>query len=184
MDDRSFDNLVRDLAASRRSFALATVGLALSLASRLPDDTEAARRRQGGRRKTRKPGHGKQGASGKGPAAGQKPHDGRDGDCEGPDSCPRDPESGRPGFRCPDGLCSCGGTCCAKGFACFVEESFPGREICCFVDGDQSPPPTDANYVVCPGDKRDPNVCCESDHCQVDGTCPTLTLGRYRRNPR
>lgn len=181
VDDRSFDNLVRELAISvksRRTVALATVGLALSLGAPLAQDVEAARRRRGQRKKTGKAGSGKKGSPGKGP------HGGHQGDCGQPDTCTRDPETGQPGFLCPDGLCSCGGSCCEKGYACFVERSTPGREVCCYVDGDQTPLPEGAELVSCPGELFDPEICCERAHCQPDGSCSGLLFGRYRRNPR
>jgi len=174
VDDRSFDNLVRDLAASvqsRRTVALTAVGLGLSLISSLAG-ADAAPRRQGKRRKNGKPGKGK------------KPNGSHPGDCDTPETCPRDPETGKPGFLCPDGLCSCGGTCCEKGYACFVEKTTPGREVCCYIDSNQIPPPGDAKLISCPGERFDPESCCERDLCLSDGTCAGLTLGRYRRNPR
>jgi hypothetical protein len=187
VDDRSFDNLVRELAASvqsRRALSVAAVGLGLSLIPPLASDTEAARRRQGKRKKGGKSGKGKRGSSGKGAGGGKKPHDGHGADCGQLDTCPRDPETGKPGFVCPDGQCSCGGQCCDKGYACFVENSTPGREVCCYIDGDQSPLPEDAKLVSCPGDLFDPQLCCELEHCQPNGTCSNLMIGRYRRNPR
>lgn len=185
MDDRSFDNMVRDFAAAtwtRRSLALVVSGVALSLAS-LDSETEAAQRHQGGRRKSRKPNKGKRGSSGKG-RGGSKPQYGRPGDCERPESCSADPATGNPGYVCSDGLCSCGGICCSKGYACFVEPTTPGREVCCFIDGDNSPLPEDEKLVACPGELFDPNTCCERQLCLPDGSCSALTLGRYRRNPR
>jgi hypothetical protein len=181
VDERSFDNLVRDLAASvqsRRTLALAAVGLALSLAAPLAPDTDAARRRQARRKKNRKSGRGEQGGSGKGQQGGDQ------GDCGQPDECPRDPATGDPGSVCADGRCSCGGTCCDKGYACFVERSTPGREVCCYEDSNQVPPPEKENLIVCPGERSDPDVCCESNLCNDDGTCSYLLFGRYRRNPR
>lgn len=181
MDERSFDNLVRELVASaqsRRALALATVGLAFSLAAPLAQDTDAARRRQARRKKKRNAGKGKQGGSGKGQQSGHQ------GDCGQSGSCTADPQTGDPGFTCPDGSCSCGGTCCDKGFACFVERSTPGREVCCNEDTDQIPPTAKDDLVVCPGEKSDANLCCEWNHCFEDGTCPNLLFGRYRRNPR
>lgn len=186
MDDRSFDILARNLATSvrsRRSLALTAAGLALSLAAPLASETHAARRRGARRKQTGKAGNGKQGSSNKG-SIGEKPVDDRGDGCDRPSDCPRDPETGRPGFLCSDGLCSCGGLCCEKGYACFVENSSPGREVCCYIDGDQTPLPEDAKLVACPGEFFDPNICCERDHCKDDGTCSHLTLGRYRRNPR
>ncbi len=175
MDERSFDNLVRELAASvqsRRTLALSAVGLGLSLISPPVGEADAGPRRQGKRQKNGKPDKGK------------KPHGGHKGDCEQPSNCPRDPETGRPGKLCADGLCSCGGTCCKKGYACFVENTMPGREVCCYIDSNQVPPPGDVKLLSCPGELFSPETCCEREHCQPDGTCSGLTLGRYRRNPR
>lgn len=182
MDDRSFDNLVRDLSASilsRRSLALALAGLTLSLLEPLAPDSEAARPRQGRRRKTRKSGDARQGASGG--KGGKKPSGGHQGDC---DDCPRDPYTGQVGYLCSDGQCSCGGTCCEKGYACFVETGTPDREVCCFIDGNNSDLPDDAKLVSCPGPLFSPETCCDLNLCNADGTCSGLTLGRYRRNPR
>lgn len=181
MDEHSFDKLVRDLAAtaqSRRALTLATVGLMVSLAAPFAGETDAARRRQGTRNKNRKSGKGKRGSSGHGK------HGGSQNDCGQPEACPVDPATRDPGFPCPDGQCSCGGTCCEKGYACFVEKTTPGREVCCFIDGDNSPLPEDAKLVSCPGELFDAQVCCEREHCHEDGSCSGFTLGRYRRNPR
>ncbi len=187
VDEGSFDNLVRGLAASvqsRRTLATAVVGLGLSLLAPRPGETDAARRRQARRRKRRKSGKGNKGASGKGPGGGNKPHGGHKGDCENPEACPVDPQSGKPGFICPDGSCSCGGTCCEKGYACFIEDTTPALEGCCFIDGDQSPLPDDAKLVSCPGSLFSDQTCCDRNLCHDDGTCSALTVGRYRRNPR
>ena len=186
MDERSFDNLVRDLAASaqsRRALGLAAFGLALSLAAPLAPDTDAARRRQARREKRRKSGKGNQGGSGKGNSNGKGPQNGHQDDCGEPNTCTRDPKTGESGYTCPDGRCSCGGSCCEKGYACFVERSTPGREVCCFEGANQVPSEKE-DLIVCPGVNSDPNVCCESSLCNDDGTCSYLLFGRYRRNPR
>lgn len=187
MDERSFDNLVRVLAGSapsRRALAVAGVGLALSIFAPFTGETEAARRRQARRKKNRQAGNGKKGGSGKGSGGGKGQNGGHQGDCGQPTECPRDPATGNPGFLCPNGLCSCGGACCEKGYACFVEDSTPGLEVCCFEDGNQTPIPEKETLVVCQGELSDPNLCCERTHCKEDGTCSYLLLGRYRRNPR
>jgi hypothetical protein len=92
--------------------------------------------------------------------------------------------TGNPGSVCADGRCSCGGICCDKGYACFVERSTPGREVCCYEDSNQVPPSEKEDLIVCPGERSDPDVCCESNLCNEDGTCSYLLFGRYRRNPR
>jgi hypothetical protein len=187
VDEGAFDNLVRGLAASvqsRRSLAMAAVGLGLSILAPFAGETEAARRRQDGRKKRRKSGKGNRGASGKGSGGGKKPHGGHEGDCGSSETCPVDPQTGKPGTLCRDGQCTCGGNCCEKGFACFVEKTTPGKEVCCYIDEDQSSLPEKVQLVACPGEFFDPNVCCDRNLCQVDGTCSGLTLGRYRRNPR
>jgi hypothetical protein len=186
VDERSFDNLVRDLAASaqsRRAVALAATGLVLSLVAPLAAETDAARR-QARRKKNRNSGKGKKGGSGKGSAGGHGQDGGQQGDCRNADDCPRDPATGDPGSLCPNGECSCGGTCCNKGYACFIEDTTPGKEVCCYIDSDQVPPPEKEDLFVCPGERSIPDVCCERDLCNEDGTCSYLTLGRYRRNPR
>ncbi|MFN8676715.1 MAG: hypothetical protein U0Z70_10110 [Thermomicrobiales bacterium] len=187
VDERSFDNLVRDLAASaqtRRALTMAAVGLALSFTAPLARDADAARRRQARRKKNRKSGQNKQGGSGKGSAGGKGQHRGDQGDCGQPGACTPDPQTGDAGFSCPDGQCSCGGACCEKGYACFLENTTPGREVCCFIDGDNSPLPEDAKLVSCPGELFSSQICCEREHCQEDGSCSGFTLTRYRRNPR
>lgn len=187
MDERSFDNLVRDLAASaqtRRALTMAAVGLALSFTAPLARDADAARRRQARRKKNRKSGQNQQGGSGKGSAGGKGQHRGDQGDCGQPGACTPDPQTGDRGFLCPDGRCSCGGSCCIKGFACFVERSTPGREVCCNEDTNQIPPAEKDDLIVCPGEMSDPDVCCERNLCNKDGTCSYLLFGRYRRNPR
>jgi hypothetical protein len=178
VDERSFDNLAQDLAASaqsRRAVALATVGLVLSLAAPNAGETEAARRRQARRNKRRKSGRGKQGSSGKGQG-------GHQGDCGQSDECPPDPKTGERGFACPDGLCSCGGGCCAKGYACFVG-SDPTEEVCCFDDEGAAEIPDGVEFAVCPGAAEPRDTCCKSSECK-EGECHSFTPGRYRRNPR
>lgn len=187
MDEGSFDNLVRQIAASvhsRRALAAAAVGAGLSILSPFAGDTEAARRRQAWRSKRRKSGNGKRGGSGKGAGGGKKPHGGNTGDCETPEACPIDPQTREPGFVCPDGSCSCGGVCCEKGYACFIEDTTPALEVCCFIDGDNSELPDEAKLVSCPGPLFSDQTCCDRDLCNEDGTCSGLTVGRYRRNPR
>ena len=179
MDERSFDNLVRDLAASahsRRAVALATVGLALSLAATLTGETDAARRRRAKREKNRKSGKGKKGGSGKGR------HGGDQGVCGTPNSCPSDPQTDHPGFTCPDGQCSCGGACCEKGYACFTGGE-PIQEVCCFDDAGAVEIPEGVKFAVCPGAAEPRDTCCKSNECD-NGECRTFIPGRYRRNPR
>mgnify|MGYP006953702894 CR=1 FL=1 len=175
MDDGSFDNLVRQFAASvqsRRTLALATVGLALSVAAPLVDDTEAAARQRGKRGKSRRGGKGKQGGPGKG----------HQGDCGQPKTCPRDPETGNPGYLCPDGLCSCGGACCEKGYACFSGGE-PKQDVCCFDDAGAVEIPEGVEFAVCPGAEEPRDTCCKSNECE-NGACRSFITGRYRRNPR
>jgi hypothetical protein len=192
VDESSFDNLVRELAASvqsRRALAAAIAGLGLSILSPLAGDSEAAPRRQTmrkrrrTRRDLRKSRRADRRSSSKG-KGGKKGNGGRDDDNVIPEGCPVDPQTREPGFLCPDGSCSCGGTCCEKGYACFVEVTTPALEVCCFIDGNNSPLPEDAKLVSCPGPLFSDQTCCDSDLCLPDGTCAGLTLGRYRRNPR
>jgi hypothetical protein len=183
VDDRSFDNLVRDLGAvtqTRRSLVLAAVASALSLTA---THSGAARRRQVQRNKASGTGGGKKSKPGKGEHR-KKQEKGPRGGCENQNACPRDPFTGQPGILCADGLCSCGGHCCGKGFACFVENTTPEREVCCFVDGNQSPLPEKVELVACPGEMFDAETCCDLELCLPNGICSALTLGRYRRNPR
>ena len=187
MDESSFDNVVRQFAVkvrSRRALATAALGFGLSLLEPLSGTADAARRRQAGRKKRRKPGKGNRGGAGKGSGSGKTQHGGHGGGCETPEACPIDPQTGKPGFPCPDGSCSCGGACCEKGYACFVENSTPAVEVCCFIDGDQSPLPDDAKLVSCPGPLFSDQTCCERQLCHEDGSCSSILLGRYRRNPR
>ena len=184
MDERSFDNLVRNLAPatlSRRALALAAVGLAVSLVEPAVPVTDAARRRKHGRKKSGKAGNGRQAGSGKG-SGGKKPQGGHPNDCDHAAVCPRDPKTGIEGFRCPDGLCSCGGACCNKGYACFVGTE-PADEQCCFDDAGASEIPEDAEFAVCPGAAAPRDTCCKSTECD-NGECKSFTPGRYRRNPR
>ncbi len=185
MDERLFDNLVRNLAASaqsRRALVLASVGVALSLAAPIAEDTDAARRRQARRKKNRKAGKGKQGGPGKGQSGGKGPQGAHQGGCRLSDECPRDPKTGNPGCVCPDGLCSCGGTCCNKGYACFTGGE-PKQEVCCFDDAGAVEIPQCVDFAVCPGAEEPRDTCCKSSEC-VNGVCKTFTPGRYRRNPR
>lgn len=179
MDERAFDNLVRELAASaqsRRTLALTGAGLMLSMVAPLASDTDAARRRQARRKKNRKSGKGKQGGSGKGQ------HGGHQGDCGQPDACPRDPATGIPGTVCADGFCSCAGSCCQKGYACFVTVD-QSEEVCCFDDAGAVEIPDGVPFAVCPGATEPRDTCCKANECK-DGECRSFTPGRYRRNPR
>lgn len=178
MDERSFDNLVRDLAASaqsRRALALATVGLALSHAAPMTGETDAARRRQAKRKKNRNK---------KKDAKKTGGHGGNTSDgCEKPGSCPADEFSGKEGFACADNRCSCGGNCCAKGYSCFLDIDLK-QEICCFDDQGVAAIPQGADYAVCIDDRE---VCCDIKACN-EGTCTPpehgISPSRYRRNPR
>ena len=177
MDDRSFDNMVRELAApawSRRSLGLAIAGLALSLPMR-GSESEAARRHQGGRGR-RKHGRGDKNRN----TGNRDKKSGKDGSkSPKPESCPADVFSLEAGRLCDDNNCSCGGICCDKGFACYIDNDLK-IEFCCFDGADRFDLPSDAKYSAC---VADPSVCC----CDVESCKPvehTISPSRYRRNPR
>jgi hypothetical protein len=94
------------------------------------------------------------------------------GECK--TDCPPDPRSGKPGFLCPDGSCSCGGKCCAD--QCFYDfggTSQPVAEFCC----------TGPKLDFCPSKVlgADP-ACCRhdaEDPCSCLG--PGAITGSYRR---
>ena len=186
MDESSFDNVVRRFAVkvqSRRALATVALGLGLSLLEPLSDTADAARRRRGGRKRRRKPGKGNRGGAAKGSGSGKTQHGGRGGDCETPNACPIDPQTDKPGFICPDGSCSCGGVCCEKGYACFVDEDLK-LEICCYDDPGATAIPSDADFAVCISDR---DVCCDVKACkemQCKPPEPGISPSRYRRNPR
>lgn len=182
MDDRSFDNLVRNLAAAPRSrrgaLTLAGLGLVSLIATPLADETEAARRRRGGRKKHRRNSRRKAKVKGKG---GSGKQGGRD--CPTPELCPADTFTGASGFRCDDGRCSCGGRCCAADYACFVDDD-SNREICCYDVKGATTFPDDADFAVCIDNRE---VCCDIRAC-LEHTCfppeQGISPSRYRRTPR
>jgi hypothetical protein len=191
VDESSFDNLVRKVAGSvqsRRAIAAAMAGLGLSMLSVFAEDAEATRRRalRRKRRKVRRDdrkSRREDRRSRKGSGGGlNNPLGGRNDDLETPESCPIDPKTGKPGFICPDGQCSCGGTCCEKGFACFAGTD-PADEVCCFDDPSATELPGDVEFAVCPGAPEPRDTCCTASECQK-GDCVTFRPGRYRRNPR
>jgi hypothetical protein len=160
MDRERFDALARLFAgnASRRR-AIAVLLAAGLLAPHA--DLVAGPGKGSGHRKCRGQGHLK---------GANKGH--RDGECD--TGCPLDPRTGKPGFRCRDGSCSCGGKCCAR--QCFYDfggTSSPVREFCC----------TGPKRDFCPN--SDPDVdplCCASDAenpCSCVG--PGVITGTYRR---
>lgn len=182
MHDRSFDKLVRDFGVSvlsRRSLGLAIPGVALSLLKPQTPDTEAARRRRSHRGK-RKNDSGRKNRNSKdhGQGSGKGSND-----CQKPETCPSDVFSLQAGRVCEDNRCSCGGVCCDKGFACFIDTDMK-TELCCFDDPGVPPFPEDTKYAVCIPDR---SVCCTVEDCKA-GTCEppdeTISPSRYRRNPR
>ena len=152
MDRERFDAIAR-LFADTRSRRRA-IGLLLGAGLLAPHSTLLAGPGKGaGHRKCRGQGH-------------------RDGECE--TGCRPDPRTGKPGFLCRDGFCSCGGKCCAD--QCFYDfggTSRPVKEFCC----------TGPKLDFCPSE--DPNAdpaCCTSDAenpCSCLG--PGAITGSYRR---
>jgi hypothetical protein len=168
MDRERFDAIAK-LFADTRSRRRA-LGLLLGAGLLAPHSTLLAGPGKGvGHSKCRGQGHLK--------ANGQGHHDEECGTDKG---CPPDPRTGKPGFRCDDGFCSCGGKCCAD--QCFYD--FPGttspvKEFCC----------TGPKQVFCrsstPG--QDP-ACCpkpagpgepDTNYCTCVGQSGLPT--RYRR---
>ena len=135
MDRERFDAVTR-LFANRSSRRAAIGGLLGAALLRGSSDASAD------------PGKGKAKGHGKGKGQGREDPPGRlpggggdpgDGSTCVPSRCPRDPATGRRGFCCTGGWCSCGSQCCA-GPECAVitdqvggEEStiFRDREACC-----------------------------------------------------
>jgi len=160
MDRERFDAITRLLADSRsRRRAL---GLLLGAGLLAPHSTLLAGPGKGvGHSKCRGQGHLKDTGQG---------HD--EGECK--TDCPPDPRTGKPGFLCRDGSCSCGGKCCAD--QCFYDfggTSSPVAEFCC----------TGPKLDFCPN--ADPNAapaCCRhdaEDPCSCAG--PGAITGTYRR---
>jgi hypothetical protein len=95
-----------------------------------------------------------------------------DGECK--TDCPPDPRTGKPGFRCNDDSCSCGGKCCAgRCFYDFGGTNSPVAEFCCTGPKRVFCPNTDpdADPACCPYDAEDP--------CSCVGT--GAITGSYRR---
>lgn len=160
MDRERFDAIARlfaDTTSRRRA-----IGLLLGAGLLAPQSPLLAGPGKGtGHRKCRGQGHLK--GAGKG-------H--RDGECE--TGCPRDPRTGKPGFRCDDDSCSCGGKCCAE--QCFYDfggTARPVKEFCCM----------GPKWDFCESlDPRAEPLCCESDAenpCSCLG--PGAITGSYRR---
>ena len=161
MDREQFDAIARVFAATRSRRQ--AVGLFLGLGLLAPhSDLLAGPGKGAGHRRCRGQGHLKDTGQG---------HDERECNTD----CPADPRTGKPGFRCSDGSCSCGGKCCAD--HCFYDfggTDGPVKEFCC------AGPKLD----FCPSEadpKADP-VCCQHDAenpCSCVG--PGAITGTYRR---
>ena len=160
MDRERFDAIARLFAESRsRRRAL---GLLLGAGLLAPHSSLLAGPGKGaGHRKCRGQGHLKDTGQGH-----------NEGECKS--DCPADPRTGKPGFLCPDGFCSCDGKCCAD--RCFYDlggTSRPVAEFCC------TGPKLDFCPSKVPG--ADPTCCRHDaeDPCSCLG--PGAITGSYRR---
>ena len=96
-----------------------------------------------------------------------------EGECK--TDCPRDPRTGKPGFLCPDGSCSCGGKCCSDRCFWTGPQDNPTDEFCCT-----------GKQTVCTISDNDGKEECATCRSKSDtGPCPCLdTTGlatSYRR---
>lgn len=184
MEDNAFDSLTKTVltGVTRRAvLLLAGLGAGVALGA-IESPGEAARRGTNRRRKRRR-------KTGPGTRGGSRPAGGNGGakpdDCPRNEACAADRFTGTPGTRCEDGQCSCGGACCGRDNACFVDDVLK-QEICCFDNGstETSQIPKDAAFAVCIADR---DVCCTVAECTgltCSGADQGITPSRYRRNPR
>ncbi|MFT4036950.1 MAG: hypothetical protein QM692_02120 [Thermomicrobiales bacterium] len=184
MEANAFDRLAQTLATgvTRRSLLL-LAGVGAGVAVGAAESAAEAARRGASRRRKRRRGAKSGNQGGARPAGGNA--GGKPDDCPKPEACAADRFTGQPGKRCDGGRCSCGGVCCGRDFACFIDDALK-REICCFDNGgtDTTQISKDAAYAVCIADR---DVCCTVDECTSQtcrGTDQGITPSRYRRNPR
>jgi hypothetical protein len=160
MDQERFEAIAR-LFAHTRSRRRA-VGLLLSMGLLAPHSAlRAGPGKRAGHRKCCGQGHLRAADQGHG-----------DGECD--TGCRPDPRTGKPGFRCDDGSCSCGVKCCAD--QCFYDlggTTSPVGEFCC----------TGPKRDFCPSTvpNADP-MCCRYD---AENPCSCVgsgaITGSYRR---
>lgn len=161
MDRERFDVIARLLAdtRSRRRALGLLLGVGLLTAH---SDLLAGPGKGAGHRKCRGQGHLKDTGQGH-----------NEGECK--TDCPPDPRTGKPGFLCRDGSCSCGGKCCAD--QCFYDfggTTSPVAEFCCTGPKlDFCPSTTDPllDPTCCPHNAENP--------CSCVGT--GAITGSYRR---